>query len=93
MRLDAIACCVRLTGSGARAEKCRTAECVRLDRIIVVIAISKVVWVEGEESCFSGAMGRCVGCLSRRGVFMWKFYSALKLYSSGVEVDDRDLSL
>lgn len=35
MRLDAMACCVRLTGSGARAEKCRMAEAGRLDRSIV----------------------------------------------------------
>jgi hypothetical protein len=31
IRLVAMACCVRLVGSGARAENCRTAESLKLD--------------------------------------------------------------
>jgi hypothetical protein len=39
MRLVAIACWVRLVGSGARAEKWRMAECVKLDRMTAASAI------------------------------------------------------
>ena len=41
IRLVAIACCVRLVGSGARAENCRMAECVKLDLMTVAKAILK----------------------------------------------------
>jgi hypothetical protein len=41
IRLVAIACCVRLVGSGARAENCLMVECVKLDLMTVVRAILK----------------------------------------------------
>jgi hypothetical protein len=41
IRLVAIACCVRLVGSGARAENCRLAECVKLDLMTIAKAILK----------------------------------------------------
>ena len=50
IRLVAIACCVRLVGSEARAENCRTAECVKLDLMTVARAILKEV---EEGSCAS----------------------------------------
>lgn len=53
IRLDAMACCVRLTGSGARAEKCRMAEAGRLDRIIVANDMVYKVSLKGTR------LGRC----------------------------------
>jgi hypothetical protein len=50
IRLVAMACCVRLVGSGARAEKCRTAECVKLDLMTVARAILKELQ-EGSCAC------------------------------------------
>jgi hypothetical protein len=41
IRPVAMALCVRLAGSGARAENCRTAECVKLDLTTVARAILK----------------------------------------------------
>ena len=39
IKLVVIACCVRVVGSGARAENWRIAECVKLDRTTVASAI------------------------------------------------------
>lgn len=41
MRLVVTTCCVRLMGSGARAEKLRMAECARLDRMMLPKTILK----------------------------------------------------
>lgn len=43
MRLVVIACCVRVVGSGARAENWRIVECVKLDRNIVMSAILRIM--------------------------------------------------
>ena len=57
MRLVVIACCVRLVGSGARAEKRRMVEFVKLDLMTVARAILRVNLVDGAES--SREMQRC----------------------------------
>jgi hypothetical protein len=49
IRLVAMACCVRLVGSGARAENCRTAECLKLDLMAGARVILKRVG--GEKLC------------------------------------------
>ena len=50
MRLVVIACCVRLVGSGARAEKRRMAECVKLDLMTVAKAILRINLIDGNKS-------------------------------------------
>jgi hypothetical protein len=47
MRVVVIACCVRVVGSGARAENWRMAECVKLDRTTAANAILRRM-VEGD---------------------------------------------
>jgi len=59
IRLDAMACCVRLTGSGARAEKCRMVEAGRPDRIIAandMVDESSLERRRGLEAAASGTL-------------------------------------
>ena len=60
IRLVAMACCVRLVGSGARAENCRLAECVKLDLMTVVRAILRELQ---EGSCASSRILQIIGVL------------------------------
>jgi hypothetical protein len=60
IRLVAMACCVRLVGSGARAENCRTAECLKPDLMTVVRAILKEL---EDRSCASSRILQIMGGL------------------------------
>jgi hypothetical protein len=48
IRVVAIACCVRVVCSGARAENWRMAECVKLDRMTVANAMLRRMLEEGD---------------------------------------------
>jgi hypothetical protein len=74
IRLVAMACCVRLVGSGARAENCRTAECLKLDLMTVAKAILKDL---GEGSCASSRILQIIGGLNP---FMSQCWSLLMTY-------------
>lgn len=74
IRLVAMACCVRLVGSGARAENCRTAECLKLDLTTVVRVILKE-WKEGR--C---ASSRILQIIRGLDPFMSQCWSLLMTY-------------
>ena len=75
IRLVAIACCVRLVGSGARVENCRMAECVKLDLMTVVRAILKELQ---EGSCAGSRILQIIGVA---GSLMSQCWSLVMTYN------------
>ena len=74
IRLVAMACCVRLVGSGARAENCRTAECPKLD----LMTVARVILEELEEGSCVGS--RILQIIGGRDPFMSQCWSLPMTY-------------